>query len=38
MSYIYEKAKEFKKKYPLTISWRLKSHSTIIDKHLAEGE
>ena len=38
MSYIYEKALEFKKKFPLTISWRLKRHSTIIDKHLAEGE
>ena len=30
--------KEFKKKYPLTISWRLKSHSKIIEKHLNSDE
>ena len=38
MSNIYEKALSFKKKFPLTISWRLKKHSSIIEKHLAEGE
>ena len=38
MSIVYEKAKEFKKKYPLTVAWRLKSHSKIIDLHLNPGE
>lgn len=35
---VYEKAKSFKKKYPLTIGWRLKSHCKIIEKHLNPGE
>lgn len=35
---VYELAKQFKSKYPLTISWRLKSHCSIIEKHLNEGE
>lgn len=35
---VYPKIKEFKNKYPLTISWRLKSHSKVIDKHLNDGE
>ena len=38
MSIVYEKAKEFKKRYPLTVAWRLKSHSKIIDLHLNPGE
>ncbi len=38
ISEVYEKVKIFKKNYPLTISWRLKAHSKIIDKHLNEGE
>ena len=38
MSIVYEKAKEFKKKYPLTVAWRLKSNSKIIDLHLNPGE
>ena len=38
MSIVYEKAKEFKKKYPLTVAWRLKQHSKIIDLHLNPGE
>ena len=38
MSIVYEKAKEYKKKYPLTVAWRLKSHSKIIDLHLNPGE
>lgn len=38
MSIVYEKAKEFKKKYPLTVAWRLRSHSKIIDLHLNPGE
>jgi len=38
MSIVYDKVKEFKKKYPLTVAWRLKSHSKIIDLHLNPGE
>lgn len=38
MNYICEQAKKFKKKYPLTIAWRLKSHSKVIKKHLSADE
>lgn len=34
----YEKVKEFKKRYPLTIAWRIKKHCRIIDMHLNPGE
>lgn len=37
-SIVYEKVKEFKKKYPWSIAWRLKAHSKIIDKHLNPDE
>lgn len=30
--------KEFKSKYPMTICWRLKAHSKIIEKHLNSDE
>lgn len=35
---VYEKLLEFKKKYPMTISWRLKKHAKIIEHHLNPGE
>lgn len=35
---IYEQLKQFKQKYPLTISWRLKKHAKIIEKHLNQNE
>lgn len=38
MSDIYNKIKEFKIKYPWTISWRLKKHSLIAAKHLNNDE
>ena len=38
MGKCYELAKEFKRKYPLTISFRLKKHCDIIEKHLNPGE
>lgn len=38
MNYICEKAKEFKKRYPLTIAWRIKQHSKVIQKHLNPDE
>jgi len=38
MNYICEQAKEFKKRYPMTIGWRLNSHSKVIKKHLSADE
>jgi len=38
MNSIYEQAKAFKKKYPMTIAWRLKAHSKVVEKHLNPGE
>lgn len=35
---IYEKIVEFKKKYPMTVAWRLKKHAKIVDMHLNPGE
>ncbi|NLL44989.1 MAG: hypothetical protein GX247_04935 [Mollicutes bacterium] len=37
-SIVYKKVKEFKRKYPLTVAWRIKAHSKVIDIHLNEGE
>ena len=34
----YELAREFLKKYPMTIAWRLRQHCKIIDKHLNPNE
>ena len=38
MNEVYEKVKIYKKEYPGTISWRLKAHSKVIEKHLNPGE
>lgn len=38
MSKTYNLAKEFKRKYPSTIAWRIRSHCKVIDKHLNPGE
>ena len=38
MGKCYEMVKEFKRKYPLTIAFRLKKHSEIIEKHLNPDE
>ena len=38
MSNTYKLAKEFKKKYPSTVAWRIKEHCKIVDKHLNPGE
>lgn len=35
---VYGKMVSFKKKYPMSISWRLKKHARIVEKHLNEGE
>ncbi len=38
MASVYELACEFKKNHPMTIGWRLEKNSSIIEKHLNEGE
>lgn len=38
MGTVYNKLKEFKREYPSTIAWRLKSHSKVIERHLNPGE
>ena len=38
MNKTLENIKKFKSKYPLTIAWRLKAHSKVIEKHLNPGE
>ena len=38
MGKCYELVREFKKKYPLTIAFRLKRHCEVIEKHLNPGE
>ena len=37
-SLIYQKAKEFKSKYPMTVCWRLKKHCKVIEKHINSDE
>lgn len=37
-SIVYDKVKEFKRKYPMTISWRLKKHSKVVEEHLKPDE
>ena len=32
-SLVYQKVKEFKNKYPMTISWRLKKHAKVVEEH-----
>jgi len=38
MKNVYTYVSNFKKKYPMTIAWRLKKNARIIDKHLNPGE
>lgn len=35
---IYTQVKAFKKKYPMTIAWRLRAHSKILETHLNPDE
>ena len=35
---VYEEAKKFKRKYPMTVAWRIKKHSRIVQKFLNPGE
>lgn len=38
MNKLLDLVKEYKKNYPLTVAWRLKKNSSIIDMHLNEDE
>ena len=38
MANVYKKLKEYKKKYPSTIMWRIKSHAKIVEENLHDGE
>lgn len=38
MKDVYTYALEFKKKYPMTVAWRLKQNSKIIEKHVNPDE
>lgn len=35
---IYKEAKKFKKKYSMTVAWRIKKHSKVIQRFLNPGE
>ena len=35
---IYKRAKEFKKKYPFTVAWRIKEHCKVVAKHMEPSE
>lgn len=38
MSEVYKKVKEFKSKYPMTVAWRLKANSKVVERHLNPDE
>lgn len=38
MNDVYSRLKDFKRKYPLTVAWRIKKHAKIIEKHLNPDE
>ena len=38
VNYVCRKAHEFRRRYPLTLAFRLKAHSKILVKHLNDGE
>lgn len=38
INFIYRQAKKFRRKFPLTIAFRLKAHSKVLAKHLNNGE
>ena len=35
---VYENCKNFKRKYPMTVAWRLNAHSSVIQRHLNDDE
>ena len=38
MNNVYKKVREFKNKYPMTIAWRLKANSKVVEKHINPDE
>lgn len=38
MGEVYKRVKEFKNKYPMTVAWRLKLNSSVIERHLNPDE
>lgn len=38
MSDVYKRVMKFKRKYPLTIGWRARKNSSVVEKHLNPGE
>ena len=38
MGKVYEQALKFKQRHPMTIAWRLKKNSSVIEQHLNPGE
>ncbi|MEG1597366.1 MAG: PH domain-containing protein [Bacilli bacterium] len=38
MANIYLMAREFKRKYPMTVAWRLRANASVIEKHLNTDE
>lgn len=38
MTLVAKRAKEFKKRYPATIAWRISAHAKVIETHLNPGE
>lgn len=38
MSEVFNKVSEFKQKFPGTVAWRLKEHSSVIESYLNPGE
>lgn len=38
MNNVYKRVKEFKAKYPMTVAWRLKANSRVVEKHINPDE
>jgi len=38
MNSVYKRVKKFKKKYPMTVAWRLKANSSVVEKHINPDE
>lgn len=38
MKNVYQKVLEFKEKHPMTIGWRLKENSSVVEKYLQDNE
>jgi len=38
MGEVYKRVKEFKTKHPMTVAWRLKANSRVVEKHLNPDE